>query len=601
MNVILSPAELPAAPKNIIFKILFIFNFLLLTYVLVVLRSLRVTGYENSIYANISYDVKIAIVFVAVSSILIVMYYLVSKQSLFYAYLALITLILVRVVILCIPYIRGYVGWEADHLTHYGFILDIIHSGDIGISNAYPMMHILLADVGMITGVFDLKYFTYSNVLISILYVLGIYLLSKPLSEDREYRMIVLLLTSIVIFDRYNVSTTPNGWSILLMPLVFYLYFKENWNFRVLLVIMIGLYSYIHPISSIFLALSFVFIYMTDLLFTHHSYPEGKIRSPFNLVSILLILFLPWILSFRHYQQRLSNLVESLTSPSDMVSPLTVVEDTASRLDIQGVELAKLVFKSMGDDLIFCFVAFILLVLYVLRSRSNYRLYLASHEMRTLLSVFSLVGIIYVLYLSGISGSLSYFQPGRIISYHQVVTPLLAAYFFYNLLKSNRISKYGKSALLLLFIVATSLISISSLYASDYTADQNWGVMGVNVQGMSWFVQHKSEDIDNIRILVLPTRYSSAVIGDNESRNRWDLHSVPVSDHFNYTNNTYLGENYEKNKYFPFFKYEKIVYTNVWENVERFNYGDFELLEKDKSVFKLYSNGEYTTYYVSSM
>lgn len=53
-------------------------------------------------------------------------------------------------------------------------------------------------------------------------------------------------------------------------------------------------------------------------------------------------------------------------------------------------------------------------------------------------------------------------------------------------------------------------------------------------------------------------------------------------------------------KYAVITRFDRILYSTVWQTVGRFNSADFEKLEQDQIVAKLYSNSEMDVYFIYS-
>ena len=148
--------------------------------------------------------------------------------------------------------------------------------------------------------------------------------------------------------------------------------------------------------------------------------------------------------------------------------------------------------------------------------------------------------------------------------------------------------------------MTASIISILSLYPSPYVIRPNPEVTEMDMHGFEWFVDYKSRDIGCTCIMSPPYRFADAILGSIEADKRSDIgHSAPaIPDHFNYTVCDRLGESYKKDRYAAITQMDKVIYDTVWEVVGRFHKEDFEKLESDKTVDKLYSNGECDVWYV---
>ena len=119
------------------------------------------------------------------------------------------------------------------------------------------------------------------------------------------------------------------------------------------------------------------------------------------------------------------------------------------------------------------------------------------------------------------------------------------------------------------------------------------------MSGMAWFIEEKDRDISNIHIMSPVERFADGIIGKTASSERRDLESKSqFPDHFAYDQYDTLGEQYAGDRYAVITRFDRVLYTTVWEVVGRFNDDDFENLENDPTVCKLYSNGELDVYLI---
>ena len=113
-------------------------------------------------------------------------------------------------------------------------------------------------------------------------------------------------------------------------------------------------------------------------------------------------------------------------------------------------------------------------------------------------------------------------------------------------------------------------------------------------------ISQKDRTIYDTHILSPTYRFADAILNKGESDRRVDISHYPpnIPDHFNYTSYEFLGNSYSKNKYAVITMFDKIIYDTVWDTVGRFNKDDFEKLEQDSTVDKLYSNGGCDAWYI---
>lgn len=70
--------------------------------------------------------------------------------------------------------------------------------------------------------------------------------------------------------------------------------------------------------------------------------------------------------------------------------------------------------------------------------------------------------------------------------------------------------------------------------------------------------------------------------------------------HFNYTESPTLGTSYTTDRYLILHALDKVLYEKVYPELREFRFvpSDFEKLERDPSVAKLYSNGGLDVYFI---
>jgi hypothetical protein len=102
--------------------------------------------------------------------------------------LGLLVLMLARFTLLYIPYIRGYVSWHGDNISHWGLLKDVLTTGHLYAENYYPVTHSILAQTILVTGIPVQLVANLSTALMSVLFIAGTYLLAKSVPPFRGPR-----------------------------------------------------------------------------------------------------------------------------------------------------------------------------------------------------------------------------------------------------------------------------------------------------------------------------------------------------------------------------------------------------------------------------
>lgn len=121
----------------------------------------------------------------------------------------------------------------------------------------------------------------------------------------------------------------------------------------------------------------------------------------------------------------------------------------------------------------------------------------------------------------------------------------------------------------------------------------------MDMAGMEWILDCRDTDISFVCINSPPTQYADAIMGKEQSSQVMKRRYPIIPDHFGYDQNPSLGYCYVDNKYAALTKMDRIMYSSVWESVGRFDDADFERLNADRSVNRIYDNGETEVYYIT--
>ncbi len=270
------------------------------------------TGYELSIYTSTPVLTWVFLLLSILGSLYIVITNVCTNESersnLWL--IGIFILFMNRLLLLYIPFIRGYYTWNGDNISHIGHIKDLIFTGFISPDNPYPITHILLSEVLSISGMEISFIINHSTALLSGFYVIFIYLLSRVVFPgEKRIHLFSIASVLVVLFDGYNVYLMPNGWSIFYLPCLFFLYFKSignkfSFQYRFLFAIILILYPFFHPLTSVIIIILLFIDGITRLIVYYTSNKKnfsGIINEliPFNSIFIMSVIFVPWVLSFK--------------------------------------------------------------------------------------------------------------------------------------------------------------------------------------------------------------------------------------------------------------------------------------------------------------
>jgi hypothetical protein len=591
---------------NIIWqKIAAIFCFIILAVSLFAAYINPAKGYEIDIYYSTPIIVWVAIILGFFLGAIIIILQLTTdrylKSNMWLIGLAII--IVSRMVLLFTPYIRGYVSWSGDNIAYLGMIKDIMQTGHFTSANYYPFTHAVLSSIINVTQISDSTIANLSTTGISILFILFTYLFIEVTTHDKKKQILATIIAGAVMLTAgYNVILAPNGWSILFMPLLFYLYFRySELSYRILLIILLVIYPIFHPLSALIVIIAlFIFESVKCITRLRMKTDKNGIELPSFLMSFLVLEFILygiWILSHHQFNENLILAWNQITFGlgSGKVSELA---DSLNKIDVHGLGFYLLLLKLFGADIILILVSVTGMIWLLKRYRNTVQ---ESPYLFPLACLFFVCGIIYAGYLLGLPGTQALGTgqwDRRILGYVDIIIPVFSVIIIDRILFAKR-SQYIAYFTVICIIFFSSALSVASLYQSSYINQPNNQVTRMDLAGVGWFIKAKDNKVESANIASTPSNLENGVIGYQQVRELNPYTDYQLEDHFGYSKYDSLGPQYSTDKYVMVTEYDRIIYSRIWRQIGRFNTSDFNQLDQDTSVDLLYSNGETQLYYIN--
>jgi hypothetical protein len=579
---------------NYIAKLIAISCLGLLTITCIILHNTPASGYEVSIYGPTQITWILLIIatfggfFIIVDQVLRQGY----KNSHFWL-TGLLILVFCRIIIILTPFIRGYYTWNGDNITHIGYIKDIISTGFITNNNPYPITHIFLSIMVIYTNLQIEFIANNSTAFISVLCIIFIYLASKKILPSEGSQILVAAISGSVLISGYDVYLMPNGWSVLLLPLVFYTIFNSSKSFKALSIILLILYPFFHPLSALILILSLIAMgianYTNDVLYYKKLlYKNILMYFNINYIFVASIVFLFWILTLSIFNDNIGAFLNIFSTGN--TDPLTQINSQLNKIHISSTEFFNLLIHMYGHYLIFGLLFFItVIIIYKLNKYG-----IIYRNINNIICIIFLYILLYLAYFLNVIPGLAFIGSDRILKYIFILTPLPLGFTFNYILTK----KYYKITIVfVILLLISSIISIYSSFISPYVMQPSIQVTNYDMSGAKWFIENKDINIPTSPILNLPSRLADDILGYSSASKRADLSPYYIiPNHFNYTNYTTLGKSIGGDTYIPISQLDEITYQTVWNSTGRFDSSDFQHLEYDTSLNRLYDNGEYEVF-----
>jgi len=632
-----------------IIKVLTICCFVLIVVALFVAWNSPSTGYESSIYKAAPLLVWIFLLFSAACGMGIIVHQVYTKQhetSRLWA-LGLLLILFSYTAILSMHIIRGYYFWSiGDAATHVGEIKNIISTGHTGIDNFYPVMHVFSAQLSQICGLEPELLAKGLPVFFALIYVAFMYLLAKCLLPSKGAVILATVASLAPLSLRTYLHLVTNSLGNLLFPMALFLLIKSlttsSWRWRALFILTVFLFPVLHPVPSVALAVVLVTIPLAKFVFQKVARSGRKIFDSgvkFSLVA-LAVLFAwegGWISSFSVTGGVAQSLfAESYSIPElspTIVEPEPSITESYPRPELYTLETAPApsrihcaapIFARLIDDLryaqtyghsamkhifnlfgaVFLYIVLALIALPILWRRIR-----AQPNLRNLVSLYGpLAGIallIMALYFTAFG-----FSPLRLLPEIVLICTIFVGFVLYELVGKARASPRNRFRPIAPVLVAIILIAafgsgVAKVYESPWILADNDQATHTEIAGMNWFFDNKNRDVAVCSHCFALGRFADFLLNEPEQSERED---IPVRiainyppPHFGYHKRAWLGEYYTDDVYLVLGERDRLRYVEVYPKLAKYRFypSDFERLEGDPTVDKLYSSGGLDVYYIN--
>jgi hypothetical protein len=585
-----------------------------------------VVGYELSIYA--AYPVYFWVLLVVGTScgiaILVNQAFAVEKSRYWIA--GFLAILVVSVLLLLLPSFRGYFFYGlGDTPSHLGRIRDILVSGYVGKTNIYPVEHILGAVLVEVAGLNIQNIPTLYCPFFSMVYLLNVFLLAKSIVKDFRQVLLIVAFASPLVYTSFSASIHPSFLSLYMVPCLLYLYQKReqfsNYSsrFTLPLILLTFVITLFHPTTAIFVLISLLVFGLARTFWSRLSgyksfvvnRPRIANRNYIGLCLIIFIIFFLWYFSFssirRSFELIYNSIAHDTTTSSSIVASSLSLLSRGSLTTSQTLELFFNRYGSTSLILIFSGV----LSLFVFRSffKKN-KLNSVKFTYAFQFLVFLLVGIL-MLFVFVVEN-----EPTRVTRVAVLFGTILCGLILYDVIKDRLFKDYARKVrsyrryiyltFVVLFIVTITSLSIGSLYNSPRVFDFNHQVTRTQVAGFQNFETFKNSSVTVVANRPdFVGRFEDFLFGvDNSKLIRAEVDPVNLPSHFGYNqaNTTEAQVFSNQSRYIVISELDKVYYqffpVNVQSKINQYTPDDFNKLNSDLGVDKIYSNGGFEVWLV---
>ncbi|MBI2857783.1 MAG: hypothetical protein HYX90_01790 [Chloroflexi bacterium] len=350
--------------KSRLIRLGFMLYFLGLGSSFMLLRNAPTLGYELSIYEHTPVLVIAFLMASTAAGIALVAGCAFSSRQSKWWTAGLGMLAMNTFIVLGLPYFRGYYAYaHADPAAHWAWIEEMLTTHRIPPGNIYPALHIGILNVSLLATISPRVLVALFPGLLSILWMLYIYLLATVLFSDRRYAILAAGASSVFLFLTYQVPIIAQTIGHYSMPLVFYLYFMSKSRvgpmYRFLLLgVLVGM-PFTHPMPVMVLIATLVALEFVLAIFRRWR-PAGAdgyllVGGHFELTAPMItsLVFFLWISTTRMFTSQLR--YTYLVFSGDYTP--TAVSELGATNQLTSLEFFNWALRSFGHLLVFLVLA----------------------------------------------------------------------------------------------------------------------------------------------------------------------------------------------------------------------------------------------------
>lgn len=464
------------------------FSLILTSIALIMIQGNPASGYEISIYRGFSSLIWAILIISSIGSIGVITFQAFSIPRSGLWKVAFMNLILNGFIIVSLHALRGYYLYTGiDQLYHLNVIQSLVHSGNLGESNVYPIAHILIAACSLISNIDPHYLIQYLPSFFSILFLMVIiYLLAKQIMRLEAEILIAAVATYVFFFNSLHSQFYPQSFSVLIFIFAVYVYIKalsaNQRKYIILLTVVLLILPLSHPTSALIL-IPLLLITEIARLYLFRNYLKTQSTHGYYIPIILsAVVFVGWVSFFRLFSEKTVHLktifLDSYSNPN-----LATTVDIADKLSL--VEIAQYNIKMYGENMFYLGLTFICILLF-LNAIWYKKEIVYQYKYLFLLLVATVACIpLYLFTVLGI-GSVTIGRALHLM-YPILFTPLFVSFVICHFQK--RYSPKGTIVIIIVLFAIVSTLSTFSVYHSPWTYSASWQMTKMDANGVDWFVE----------------------------------------------------------------------------------------------------------------
>jgi hypothetical protein len=561
-------------------------------------KTLGDRSYELSIYQSYKPTFWVLIIMSLILGYLAGISSLISRPDSYSWVWALILIIATNVIVLLLPYLRGYafVG-QWDSVNHYGNARNILENGSLNYENFYPAVHVLLATISNFSGVELHTVNILAPTLFYLLYLANVSFMIWLMDESAFVRGVTLLAASPLVLGAHGTTTRPVLFSAFMLPLFWaWMYVNKYQRRNVVaifpMILLLFFYPFLHPVGVLAVVIS-IAVFAAAIFWT-----SGKSSTGDLFLTPLLIIVTAWWLwfsTFKIFDHTLNRLVDSFIISIGGAHSIEALSNAAARSGASISRILSLILFRFGALVVYLIpiaVGSLWLLFQFIKNKRDFS------ELRMIAILFSSLFVL----IAGLSllKDLVSQNPERFFAFSIIGVPLLMSTLLGSSIKLALPHKMRSNVQWigsLLLVAFAALIGIFSAYSSPNVGQPNSQYTYAQQAGLAFFVDHAIDDIDKIYSPFRGEFVLSAVLTADDldalrkDSPQWWIEPTPA--HFTEGDDS-TASSFADKSYMWLTAPEFAYYTEIWPDGGRFNPEDFNKLHLNSKWDQIYTSSDFT-------
>ncbi len=506
-----------------------------------------------------------------------------------------------------LPYLRDYAfksHW--DDINHFSYTLNIIQTGSPHPDNFYPVSHLLVSMIQLMSGTKLRDILLLFPALFYIIYLANTAFLAWTIGRGPKVRGVMMLFATSLPYYFFGVMFYPTQFSVYMIPLFIAWLLRSRGEERGLantipFLLLLFFLPFLHPWAVLSVAI-LAFAFGLTAALTRWGNRQASLNTQIKInywtpLITIMVTWLTWFMSFQLFGKALSRIInsfmEGIGGPEALSRYISVVERT--NLEIE--RIASIVLHTYGANFVYAVIVIFIVarvVMSLIRRKRALNIQLVS------LSLFCIVflGLSLVsLFRDLISGN-----PLRFANFVAGMVPIMLIAI--NLdgpsgdkqrYRPTRMRSYTITLLMVLLFVAATL-GIFGSYPSPFTGQANYAVSYAEEAGLVFLLNKAYAVSGNIYSPFGLSFLPSSVLGTDElnelraSSPGWWIRPAPA--HLGYASLDAGVVDFEDPSFLLITAFERGYYSEVWPERGQFTEKDFELLNYDFRWNAVYTSGD---------